>query len=104
MTLGKLIAALEQFPADAPVANLTSPNSYRGYYRDLAFAKGPGTRPAGELLEECRSAMGREFYGWKGGDYLMGENTPVWIATYGDCGPRLMALNADGSIDVAEEE
>lgn len=104
MTLGKLIAALEAMPADENIAGLGNPHSYRGYYSDLAFAPAEGTVKAGELLQSCKAVMGREFSGYKGGDFLMGENTPVWVAHYGSCGLRLMAINSDGSLETEEEE
>ena len=104
MTLGKLIEALEGMPADAKVANLRNAHSYRGYYSDLAFELAPGTRPAAELLTECRHAMVRVFQGYKGGDYVMGETTLVWVAEYGCCGDKLMAVHTDGAINTAPDE
>lgn len=104
MTLGKLIEALEAMaPADM-VANLNAAHSYRGYYSDLAFERGEGMREAGALLEECRAAMGRVFEGYKGGDFVMGERTPVWVAEYGCCGDKLMALRAGGELETAPDE
>ena len=104
MTLGKLIATLEAMPADAEVANLRGAHSYRGYYSDLAFKRNDGTRPAAELLAECKAAMGQVFCGYKGGDYVMGALTPVWLASYGCCGPKLMTLHAGGDIETAEDD
>jgi hypothetical protein len=104
MTLGKLIAALEAMPDGAEVANLNSAHSYRGYYSDLAFEQGEGMRPASDLLAECKDAMGQVFCGYKGGDYVMGALTPVWLAGYGCCGPKLMALHAGGKIETAEDD
>lgn len=104
MTLGKLIAALEAMPKGAEVANLNRAHSYRGYYIDLAFERDEGARPAADLLKECKAAMGRVFCGYKGGDYVMGELTPVWLASYGCCGLKLMALHADGEVETAEDD
>ena len=104
MTLGKLIAALEAMPEGAEVANLRDAHSYRGYYSDLAFEREEGTRQAAELLAECKAAMGKVFCGYKGGDYVMGALTPVWLASYGCCGPKLMALYAGGEIETAEDD
>lgn len=104
MTLGKLITALEAMPKETQVANMRRAHSYRGYYSDLAFEREPGTREAGELLTECRNAMGRVFEGYKGGDFVMGETTPVWVADYGRCGDKLMALHTDGTINTAPDE
>jgi hypothetical protein len=104
LTLGKLIDALESMPADAQVANLRDPDSYRGYYSDLYFERQEGTRPASELLADCKAAMGQVFTGYKGGDYVMGALTPLWIATYGCCGQKLMAVRADGELETAEDD
>jgi len=34
----------------------------------------------------------------------MGALTPLWIATYGCCGQKLMAVLAGGEIETAEDE
>lgn len=104
MTLGKLIDALEAMPEGAEVANLNSAHSYRGYYIDLAFERDEGTRPAADLLDECKAAMGQVFCGYKGGDFVMGALTPVWLASYGRCGQKLMALHAGGEIETAQDD
>ena len=104
MTLGKLIAALEAMPEGAEVKNLKEAHSYRGYYSDLSFELGKGTRPASDLLKECKDAMGQVFQGYKGGDYVMGALTPVWLADYGCCGKKLMAIHAGGEIETADDE
>lgn len=104
LTLGGLIKALEAMPADAKVTNLRECHSYRGYYDDLAFKRRDGTRRSAELLADCQLAMGRVFGGYKGGDYVMGERTPLWVSEYGECGVKLMAIHPDGSIDTAEDE
>jgi len=104
MTLGKLIDALEAMPKRAEVANLRDAHSYRGYYSDMAFERAEGTRQAADLLEECRTAMGHVFHGYKGGDFVMGALTPVWVASYGNCGLKLMALRVGGEIDTAEDD
>lgn len=104
MTLGKLIAALEAMPEGAEVANINSAHSYRGYYSDLAFERDEGTRPATDLLAECKAAMGQVFCGYKGGNYVMGALTPLWIATYGCCGQKLMAVHPGGDVETAEDD
>ena len=104
LTLGKMIAVLEAMPVGTMVANLHGAHSYRGYYCDLAFAKNEGTREASELLSECKSAVGRVFQGYKGGDFMMGASTPLWIASYGNCGQRLIALHVGGEIETADND
>jgi hypothetical protein len=95
MTLGVLIEALEALPADRTITGLAGAHSYRGYYCDLAFKPASEVRTVGELLAECRAAMGEVFEGYKGGDFTMGRTTPLWVACWGDCGERLMGLATD---------
>jgi len=104
LTLGGLITALEAMPCGSQVANLRDPGSYRGYYEDLYFERQCGTRPASELLADCKAAMGKVFEGYKGGDFVMGELTPLWVATYGCCGERLLAIHAGGEIDTGADD
>ena len=92
MTLGKLIDFLKTLPADTEVPNLKNARSYRGYYADLAFEMESGTRFAGELLSDAQACMGEVFHGYKGGEFVMGRNTPLWIANWGVCGEKLMNL------------
>jgi len=35
-----------------------------------------------EWIEVLKQAIGKRFTGYKGGDFLMGKNTPVWLAEY----------------------
>ena len=104
MTLGKLIAALEVMPVGAEVINLNRPHSYRGYYCDLAFELGEGKRLAADMLAVCKSAMGKVFEGYKGGDYIMKESTPVWIAEYGCSGVKLMEIYEGGKYETEDDD
>lgn len=106
MTLGKMIDALEALPSDMEMEGLTFPHSYRGYYCDLAFERTGAKMKGAEIKALCMSAMGRIFEGYKGGDYLMGELTPVWIAAYGSSANarRIMAINPDGTIETSEKD
>jgi hypothetical protein len=104
LTLGRLIATLEAMPSGAQVANLRDPGSYRGYYQDLYFEQQFGARPASELLADCKEAMGKVFIGYKGGEFVMGELTPLWVATYGCCGERLLAVRAGGEIQTSADD
>lgn len=103
MTLGKLIKRLEAMPQDSLIDGLTYAHSYRGYYSDLAFERKADKVTVSSLLTECRDAMGQVFEGYKGGDYQMGCNTPLWIAHYGCTGEKLMAIRDDGSIETAPD-
>jgi len=50
------------------------------------------------------SAMGQVFNGYKGGDFVMGALTPVWIASYGRLGRKIIALSDDGKLETSEDE
>ena len=106
LTLGGLIEKL-RWVADKTkrvsfdVGNLhpAGLDSWRGSYAELALAyKETGTRPTvGELLTECQAAIGETFTGYKGGEFLMSETTPIWVANYGNSG-------STGLVDVVESE
>lgn len=104
MTLGKLIRFLEDSKVDTLPSGLTSPDSYRGYYSDLAFEETGKPQKVEELLELCYKALGATFEGYKGGEYLMDTNVPLWIAEYGSCGVKITSINPDGSFITAEHE
>lgn len=96
MTLGKMITVLEAIEPARPIVGLGEADSYRGYYSDLAFEPSGETTTAGKLLVQCRAAMGRTFEGYKGGDFVMHENTPRWISEYGTAsGIKIMDLNLE---------
>jgi len=98
MTLGDLIKKLENTPGDTKITGLGELDSYRGYYCDLAFVPTSETRTASDVLDACRSAMGKVFTGYKGGDFVMGELTPLWVADYGCTGMKLTGINTDEDV------
>jgi hypothetical protein len=104
MTLGKMIESLKSMPESKEIKGIGTLHSYRGYYSDLAFDHEAGKKPVVEVLNMCLDAMGKVFQGYKGGDYVMGELTPLWMAEYGCCGERIMAINEDGTIETASED
>ncbi len=105
MTLGKLIAVLEEMPPDVQVQALCCPHSYRGYYEDLAFTRSLGSwMSASTLLSMCKEIMGAVLEGYKGGDFVMGALTPVWLACYGETGDRLLELKEDGTLVYGSED
>lgn len=88
LTLGELIDVLEALPADTLVRynDGRSPytfSSYRGHYRDLALQDANGIT-AGTLLVEARRADGQMFIGYKGGEFTMTRDTPLWRSEYGE--------------------
>lgn len=81
--LGELIQILGQQDQAAVVRNgFTHPHSYRGYYDHLAFVPTSNV-PVKDMLDFTRRANHREFGGWKGGDFYMDEETPVWLSEVG---------------------
>jgi len=91
LTLGKLIQGLEVAEPNAKVVfdvggSPCEPNSYRGYYSDLAFATTEDDVSVAELLEMAKESLGKEFTGYKGGEYVMTETTPLWKSEYGTSG------------------
>jgi len=86
MNLEQLIAFLEEKEPSKKVLNgFGEPHSDRGDYSDLAFDPVVETT-YGEMLKHAKSAMGKEFFGYKGGVYLMEGYTTVLIGEWGDCG------------------
>lgn len=69
----------------------TSINSWRGSYAELALnfvtdenEYKPMT--VTEFLALLRGCVGKEFTGYKGGEFIMTKNTPVWVANFGNSG------------------
>ena len=98
LTLGSLIEALKNTPGDHLVEFSSgwspgNPHSYRGYYSDLSF--GPQLQPVTvyEFLSACQGALGATFEGYKGGDFVMEADTPLWGAFYGERGPAIVGLD-----------
>ena len=98
LTLGQLFHELAALPAERMVAGLGNPHSYRGYYDDLSFEPDPAPRPAGALAQMIRDeCMGQKFVGYKGGDYYMTADTPVWSCPYGTSNQmQIVGLDTDG--------
>jgi len=104
MTLGELIDRLKEMDLDDMMIGLSHPHSYRGYYTDLCFEVASDKRAVGQVLKMAEGCMGEVFEGWKGGDFQMGRNTPIWIANEGSCGPRIMSVCDDGSLQLQNED
>ncbi|MBF0850473.1 hypothetical protein HKD27_05980 [Gluconobacter sp. R75690] len=91
MTLIELIDFLEKQDQSKVIASgwgEGSAHSYRGYYSDLAFEARSNVTIA-DMLAEAKSALGKEFEGYKGGEYVMGRHTDCYLAEYGSCGDEL---------------
>lgn len=71
----------------------TTLGSWRGSYDELALGyeltgysgEGDyGSMTVDKLLEELEGAIGKTFTGWKGGDFVMSKDTPIWVSNTGD--------------------
>lgn len=97
MTLGKMVDILKSSDPTLPVVfggeDTGSPgaeDSYRGYYSDLSFGRTDAEVTVSSFLERCSKALGETYQGYKGGDFQMGPDTPIWCASYGCCGNAIM--------------
>ncbi len=115
ISLGGLIKLLERRDPEQDVMfNFcgfvpTTVASYRGYYDHLALGYAPHgsgriepgaavpTRQAptaGSLLARLSAANGATYQGYKGGSYRMELETPLWVATPGECqGTTILGLD-----------
>lgn len=97
-SLGRLIEALEAVDAtdDCWVSFAfgdfvpTRCHSWRGSYSELAIGYAElewETRPAlKHFVNQLKQCVGAEFTGWKGGEFRMDLDTPVWVAEGGKSG------------------
>jgi len=65
---------------------VTCMDSYRGYYDELALGYGDDGVSIREFLKILKNALGKVYTGYKGGDYEMHKDTPIWAANYGRTG------------------
>ena len=96
LLLGELILKLEtvkdksvNIHFDFEHAYPTELGSWRGSYEELAieFEFEEGSYPiVADFLKQLRDAIGATYQGYKGGEFTMGKNTPVWVANYGNSG------------------
>ena len=88
MNLKELIEQLSDMSPDATVPHgFGAPMSYRGYYDEVAFEPEENAR-IGDMLQHAKTALGATFTGYKGGEFTMHEDTPCWIAEYGQSSPN----------------
>ncbi len=68
--------------------NPTEFDSFRGYYDELALGVNldyGNYCTVEDLLLKAKAVIGKEFSGWKGGEYIMNKNTPLWVDNPGNC-------------------
>lgn len=105
MTLGELISRLKEL-GNIDVDGFNKPDSYRGYYTDLAFEPTHKKEQASNLLEIAKECLGKKFYGYKGGEYTMTKITPVWFGFYGSTedSKKIISIGDDGVIVTKDDD
>lgn len=107
ITLGELLEALENIPTkqgsdnepvqisfDFGTAYPTGFSSWRGSYDEIAInyalsgydAEQFAHTDLKDFVEWLKKTIGATYTGWKGGDFTMDKNTPVWVANDGNVG------------------
>ena len=109
LSLAQLYERLHQFDPDAEIVfeDGASPDnylhSYRGYHRHAAIgiARGRGANPpavlVNEMLHGVHQAINNVVYGYKGGEFQLYPEVPVWYADYGDASEQAI-------VDVQERD
>jgi hypothetical protein len=106
LTLGGFIAALEAADQTKEVRFKDTPNSpanphsYRGYYSDLSFENTELPVTVAEFLKILKGCLGQTFEGWKGGDFVMSEDTPLWNSEEGSTGDAIVGYEIGISFDL----
>lgn len=90
MNLGNLITTLEGIEPGRTVRfqDGTYPSelrSWRGDYGELSIDRGTEPTTVAALMGKARAAIGQTFEGYKGGQYVMSEHSPVWADPWGEC-------------------
>lgn len=91
-TLIELIMSLKSADPKLPVIFDITPfhprdlESWRGSYNELCIEYDPGkdALTVAEFLTKLEETVGATFTGYKGGEYVMGKLTPLWVANYGN--------------------
>lgn len=95
LSLQQFIDKLDEL-GDAQVRGLDGEiHSYRGFYERNATTPCEAVRSARELAAAYRDEVGKEIYGWKGGEYTVRLDELIYYAQPGDTGPCLSALEPD---------
>jgi len=83
ITLGAFINLLKSADPEKYVSySLGDLHSFRGEPLHLAIYHSNGATVK-EMLDHAKEALGKTFQGYKGGEYVMHENTEIHFAHYG---------------------
>jgi len=101
LTLGKAIEVIKDADKTLPVmfdcnnSYPGMPHSYRGFYSDLAFEWSTVGITAEFFLANLTTALGKTYVGYKGGDFTMTDDTPLWASDEGACGRAIMSATIE---------
>ncbi len=86
-------------------------SSWRGDYSELAICfdfigydnfgkERPKDMTLSNFIALLKSAIGSTYEGWKGGEFIMNENTPLWVANDGNVGETAIVGIKDDDYEV----
>ena len=81
----------------------TTFKSWRGLYSHLALgylSERGQSKTVFELLRESELALNNSFYGYKGGEYIMFSDTPIWADNWGESSCCAVVDVCKGEFDV----
>lgn len=113
MTLGEMISTLSRKDQNASIRYdfvhfyPTTIESWRGVYAELAIGYSNVPDPeegyvpiVAQFLAKLKEAVGKEYHGWKGGEYIMHENTPMHVANSGEAGNTIISDIIEGDREI----
>lgn len=103
LTLGELADALDALHPLKPIPGLCAPHNYRGWSGHIAFGVGAAVL-ARDVAALVRAQIGTRHEYCKGGSHIMRADTPVWQASRGELGRRVVGLRDDGHVILEPEE
>lgn len=95
LTIGQLIERLKQVKDKSAYVRFNFGHmrpkqieSWRGSYSELAigYSEEGEKESVSDFIGRLKKCIGETFCGYKGGNYIMSENTPIWVANHGEAG------------------
>lgn len=89
MTIGETIEWLRGCGHSGTEHGWICGDSYRGYYDCFSVEPAECYVSVQEMIGVLEEAIGETFTGYKGGEFTMDVDTPVFYAHYGNTGPEI---------------
>lgn len=95
MILKELLNKLSYFDKDTQIVVsdggklFNEIESYRGNYSDIYIARNSNAKRihnVGQLYDALDASLGKDIYGYKGGEYIVWDTAEVYYAEYGHTG------------------